>query len=365
MSSNSPSATLLALLIDCVEDYSIFMLDPEGRVATWNPGAERIKGWRSSEIIGRHFSCFFPPEDVQAGKPARLLESAARAGRHEDEDWRVRKDGTRFWANVVLTAVRDDDGKLIGFGKITRDLTERKLGEDERVRLAQAEEAIRLRDEFLSVAAHELRTPLTTLVLQVQSVLSHAPELEPGLVERVEAASRSAWRLAQLIDTLLDLGRATTGQLEVSPEPFELGAAVDEVVDLLRELASRAGCELSLQIVERTRGKWDRGRVQQVVTSLVANAIKYAPGTPIEVVVAREAEVARLVVSDRGPGIPEADLQRVFRRFEGPAPRRTFGGLGLGLFLAREIVEAHGGTIVAENRAGGGAALTVRLPLAS
>ena len=149
---------------------AIFMLDPSGRVATWNPGAEHIKGYRADEIVGAHYSTFFPPEDVAAGLPARELEQAARDGRFEIETWRIRKDGGRFWANVVVSAVRDASGRLIGFTKVTRDLTDRRDAEAERLRLAQAHEALRLRDEFLSIASHELETPLTALQLQLQGL---------------------------------------------------------------------------------------------------------------------------------------------------------------------------------------------------
>src|SRR5262249_25010883 len=154
--------------------YAIFMLDPSGRVASWNTGAERIKQYTANEIIGRHFSLFYPEEDVRAVKPKRLLEIASREGRYEEEGWRLRKDGTRFWASVILTATRDHSGRLRGFAKVTRDLTERKRADDERARLIRTEEAVRLRDEFLSIASHELRTPLTALKLHLQSAAREA-----------------------------------------------------------------------------------------------------------------------------------------------------------------------------------------------
>ena len=160
------TADLFRLLVESVVDYAIFLLDPTGVVRTWNAGARRLKGYEADEIIGRHFSTFYPEEDVRRGKPAWELESAAREGRFEDEGWRIRKDGSSFWANVVITALRRD-GELVGFAKVTRDLTARREAEEERVRLAEAREAVRLRDEFLSIASHELRTPLTALDLQV------------------------------------------------------------------------------------------------------------------------------------------------------------------------------------------------------
>src|SRR4051812_3058116 len=147
-------AERLRLVVESVRDYAIFMLDPDGRVATWNPGAELAKGYRADEIIGNHIEIFYTPEDRASGLPRRLLAAALRDGRVENEGWRQRKDGTRFWADVIITALRDPEGGLLGFAKVTRDLTERRRADEERVKLARAEEAVRLRDEFLSIASH-------------------------------------------------------------------------------------------------------------------------------------------------------------------------------------------------------------------
>src|SRR5712692_6079290 len=190
------------LMVESIKDYAIFMLDPHGRIASWNLGAERIKQYRAAEILGRHLSVFYPEEEVVAGKCERELEVAEREGRFEDEGWRVRKDGSRFWANVIITAMREPSGELIGFAKVTRDLTERRRLEEEKVRLAQAQEAIRLRDEFLSIASHELKTPLTALQLQLQSVHEKVKALDEALASRVERAYRGGVRLSDLIEAL-------------------------------------------------------------------------------------------------------------------------------------------------------------------
>jgi PAS domain S-box-containing protein len=197
-------------LVSSVKDYAIFMLDPSGRIESWNAGAEQTKGYTAEEIIGQHMSRFYTPEDLARGLPATLLEAAAREGRVESEGWRVRKDGTRFWADVVITALLDDGGRLMGYAKVTRDLTERLRAQEEQLRLAHAEEALRLRDEFLSIAAHELRTPLSAVQLQLQSLL----ERPDGLDARARAKVERAWRsgeLVTLVDTLLDVSRISTG----------------------------------------------------------------------------------------------------------------------------------------------------------
>jgi len=347
-----------AALVGAVEDYAIFMLSPEGRVASWNSGAQRIKGYATHEILGRHYSIFYPPEQVIGGMCDRQLATAARDGRVESEGWRVRKDGTRFWAVATLTAIHGEDGSLLGFAKVTRDLTVHKQADEERLRLAQAQEAIRLRDEFLVIAAHELKTPLTVLGLQLQKLQRMgAPQ------ESVGTALRSARRLGALVDTLLDVSRIATGQLKVDVQECDLAELVREVVERWRDEASRAGCQLHVDAPAPVRGRWDPLRIDQVIENLLGNAIKYAPGKPVRISIAARGDLAELCVSDDGPGIPPGAEARIFRRFERATDVRNYGGLGLGLYIVREIVEAHGGTISVDTAAGKGATFRVALPL--
>ena len=348
------------LLIESVKDYAIFLLDDRGIVQTWNEGAQRIKGYEAREIIGRHISAFYPAEDVAAGKPQRLLGRALREGRVEDEGWRVRKDGARFWADVVITPLRDSHGKHFGFAKVTRDLTERRHAEEERLRLAQAQEAVRLRDEFLSIASHELKTPLTALTLQMQAARR---SIEGPAGQRLDRALRSADRLAELIETLLDVSRIVSGKLTLKMEPGDLAELAQEVIDRMTPSAAHAGIPLTLHVDGPLPGCWDALRMSQVLTNLVSNALKYGMSSPVDVVVRREGETAIIEVCDRGPGVPPQDLERIFGRFERAASARNYGGLGLGLYVTRQIVEAHGGSIVAENRPSGGAKFTVKVPL--
>ena len=354
------------LLVESVTDYAIFMLDPDGRVATWNRGAERIKGYRSSEIVGQHFSRFYPEDDVRAGKCEHELEVAARVGRFEDEGWRVRKDGSRMWANVVITALRDPaGGELLGFGKVTRDLTDRRRAEDARVELAKAHEAVRMRDEFISIASHELRTPLSTLRLQTDA-MARALEKNDAPPERIAArlsAARSQiGRLEQLISALLDVSRIESGRLTLDRMAVDLSTVAREAAATLGESLARAGCQLDVDAPAPVLGNWDGGRLEQVVVNLLTNAAKYGRNAPIHVSVRCAGDRAELTVRDQGLGIAPEHQQRIFERFERAADARHFGGLGLGLWLSRQIVEAHGGTIRVSSALGAGASFVVELP---
>src|SRR5262249_604460 len=272
----------LRLLVESVNDYAIFMLDPQGRVTTWNRGAQAINGYRGEEILGRHFSIFYLAEDVQARRPefelARALPQGPceggggrGRGRCEEEGWGVGKKGERFGDSGMLAAVHDATGQHRGFAKVTRDLSERRRVEQEaraaeareveaRARALEAQKAVQLRDEFISVAAHELRTPLTALQLKLQGLERALGESEhrsdPRVLRRVEGASRQVHRLTRLVEELLDVSRIVGGRLVLSLEEVDLGALTAAVVDDLLEPARRAGSELRLR---RTAivGRWD------------------------------------------------------------------------------------------------------------
>lgn len=227
-----------------------------------------------------------------------------------------------------------------------------------------AQEAIHLRDDFLAVAAHELRTPLTTLGLQVSTLVQRARrESSPALVERLERGLRQVRRLGTLVESLLDVSRLSSGALPLALERVDLGELVDEVLERFAPEAQSLGCELVRDVAPGAVGQWDRLRVEQAVSSLVANALKFGPRQPVRVGCGLEGRVARVVVEDRGIGIPEGQLERIFERFGKAVSSRSYGGLGLGLYLARRVAEAHGGRLWAEHRAQGGARFTLELPL--
>ncbi len=356
------------LLVDSVFDYAIFMLDPQGHVASWNAGAQRIKGYTADEIIGQSFERFYLPDDVRAGKTKRLLDTARSEGMVEDEGRRVRKDGTHFFANVVITAIHDEQGQIRGFAKITRDMTERRHAEGERVRLARAEAAIRLRDEFLAVASHELRTPVTGLQLRLQSLARKAQRLgekvpsELRLEEELSRLTAQGHRLDALIGSLLDVSRIASGRMSFDRQPCEIADIAQEVAELLEEPARGVGSHIRLHIEKRTSGSWDRTRVAQVVTNLVNNSIKFGAGGPIDLRVGGDETSAFVEVVDHGIGVEAEHRARIFERFEQAVAWRNYGGLGLGLYIVQQIVAAHGGTIAVESQPGVETTFRVVLP---
>ena len=368
------------LLVEGVVDYAVFMLDPQGIVLSWNTGAQRLKGYTEAEIVGTHFSRFYPPEDVAAGKPQRVLAEASHAGRYEEEGWRVRRDGSRFWAGVVITALRDRVGNLRGFGKVTRDLTERRRAEEDRFRRRAAEEAARLRGEFLSVAAHELKTPLTSLRGMAQLTLRRYARDGHLAPERVAQAltliDSQAGKLARLVEQLLDLSRLEAGRLRLEPRDTDLGALIATVADVFRARGDGDRIQLEAR-APAVRARVDALRLEQVLTNLLDNALKYSPPeSPVRVRVrvrlrrptgAAGAAVAgpdrvRVTVSDLGPGVPVEDRPHLFDRFFRSQATDAVAGMGLGLYVSRQIVELHGGTIRAEFPPAGGTRIVVELP---
>jgi PAS domain S-box-containing protein len=350
----------LRLLVESVLDYGIFMLDPDGKVASWNRGAERIKGWRADEIIGRHFSTFYTQDAIDHGWPQHELSVARREGRFEDEGWRVRKDGSRFWANVVISAVKDDSGTLRGFAKVTRDLTERK-------RIEELEVAERRINEFLAMLGHELRNPLAPIRNAV--AILRAGGRDAGTEERAASViERQVDHLTRLVDDLLDMSRITSGKIALQKETIDLPAAVLAAVE-----AARPAFERKRQVFElRHDGSalpviGDETRITQIVLNLLNNASKFTPpGGHVSLSLEKVDEKAAIRVKDDGMGIAPDLLPRMFDLFvQGERGLdRSEGGLGLGLALVRRLVHLHGGTVSASSPGRGrGSEFEVRLPL--
>ena len=359
------------LLVDAVADYAIYMLDPHGHVATWNAGARRIKGYEEHEIIGKHFSAFYTPEDRAAGRPEQILATVRKHGRYEEESWRCRKDGTPFWANVVITALRDERGKVFGFAKVTRDLSERKIAArvtEEATEAARiAEEGNRIKDEFLATVSHELRTPLTAM-LGWSSLLRQRTE-DPALLKGLDIIHRNAQAQAKIVEDILDVSRIITGKLRLELKPADLKAVTRDALHVVRPSAKAKGIRLVFKVPKGPCPLLaDPERLQQVAWNLLSNAVKFTPkGGKITVRLRRETSTKRLVLSvvDTGDGIEPEFLPFVFDRFkqaDGSTTRRI-GGLGLGLSIVRHIVELHGGLVNAFSAGKGrGSTFEIRLP---
>jgi PAS domain S-box-containing protein len=333
------------LLVEGVMDYAIFMLDPDGRVASWNVGAERIKGYRADEIIGRHFSAFYPREAISDGKPERELREALEHGRVEDEGWRVRKNGERFWANVVITALHGADGVLRGFAKITRDLSERR-------RVEALREADRQKNEFLALLAHELRNPLAPIRTALHVI--GQPRAEPSEIARAHAiAERQLRHMARLMDDLLDVVRVGEGRIDLKRETVDLRDLVRRAVEAAGSAANERRHSVEVDLPpDPIRLSLDPTRIEQVLANLLGNAIKYTDrGGAIRVKASRDGGDAVIEVSDNGIGIEPKALPRIFDLFVQEDRRldRSVGGMGIGLTLVRRLVELHGGTVEASS----------------
>jgi PAS domain S-box-containing protein len=352
------------LLVEAVTDYAILMLAPDGTIISWNAGAERIKGYRAEEAIGRHFSIFYTAEALARGHPAHELEVARAEGRFEEEGWRVRKDGTQFWASVVITALYGERGELHGYGKVTRDMTERRLAEEaEREARDAAERASRAKTEFLSGMSHELRTPLNAVLGFAQVLALDA--LTPEQHEAVRQITKAGDLLLGLVDELLDISRIEAERMTVSLEPVHVGPLILQCLELIEPIAA----EYRVRVIAPPREAGavhavaDQQRLKQVVMNLLSNAVKYnRPGGTAHVGVASVGEHVRISVADTGSGIDAADLERLFVPFERlGAGERGISGTGLGLALSKRLVELMHGTLIVESTPEQGSTFTIEL----
>ena len=310
-------------------------------------GAARIKQWSADEILGKSLTTFYTPEDVADGKPARLLEEARVKGRVEDEGWRVRKDGTRFWADVVITALYDEERELRGFAKVTRDLTERKRSEE-------------FRSRFIANAAHELRTPITTIVGFSQLLEERHQMNEEQMDECIAALNRGGLRLVTLIGNLLDLSGIEQGQLSLHPAPTSIRDAVEQAIDAIPPPASKT---VRRTVPATVVADVDPARLQQMLTNLISNAYRYG-GDNILVDARRDGERVFVDVSDDGAGVNEDLATSVFEPFTRGESASGFIGSGLGLSIVRTLAQASMGSVSYEPGAPRGAKFTLTLPAA-
>jgi PAS domain S-box-containing protein len=349
---------LFRLLVERVKDYAIFVLDPAGIVSSWNDGAEHIKGYQATEIIGHHFSRFYPAEAIHAGWPATELELAKRDGRFEDEGWRIRKDGSKFWANVVLTALYDDDGVHRGFAKVTRDLTDR-------MRLQRLEADAQVMSQFVAMLAHELRNPLAPIRHAV-TVAQHPAVDPPKLGWALSVIDRQSNHLAALVNDLLDVGRITSGRVRLEFRRVRLAESLQHAVEATRGTCDEKRHALTVNVERDPIVRGDPVRLTQILSNILMNACKYTPaGGRVDVTLGETGGNAHVAVRDSGIGIPADLLPRIFDLFtqDQRALDRSEGGLGLGLTIARNLAELHHGTLRASSEGRGcGSEFVFELP---
>jgi PAS domain S-box-containing protein len=358
--NDRPSEEQFRLLVESVRDYAIFMLAPDGRVATWNAGAQAIKGYTAEEIVGTHFSRFYEPEAVARGWPEHELALATAHGRFEDEGWRLRKDGTRFLASVVITALRGAKGELRGFAKVTRDLTARR-------RLEDLQKTERRMNEFLAMLAHELRNPLAPMRTALD--IARRSKGEPSIpATTLDIFGRQLDRLTRMVDDLLDVGRVTTGKVELRLEELDLNRMLRECVAALRPAFEARNQTLKLSLPNApTPVRGDAARIAQVISNLLTNANKFTHDRgDVAVDLQHAKHYALLQVTDNGIGIETPMLPIVFNAFvqSERSLDRPGGGLGLGLTLVKSLVDLHGGSVAAMSAGlGRGSTFSITLPM--
>jgi PAS domain S-box-containing protein len=343
------------LLVEGVTGCAIYMLDPEGRVTSWNAGAQWSKGYTADEIVGEHFSRFYTDEERRAGLPQQALQIATREGRYAVEGWRLRKDGSKFWANVVIDAIRDDAGQLIGFAVVSRDVSERKRNEQ-------------IKNEFVATVSHELRTPLTSIagslgLLDGNTSGGNLPETARRLVK---IARTNCQRLVRLIDDILDIEKIEAGKVEFHMRKIDVQPLVVQAIEGNRGFADQFGVTVRLDPESTDAAVYaDFDRLIQVITNLLSNAVKFSPtGGEVVVTISNMDANVRIAVRDHGPGIPKEFRALIFDKFAqaDASDSRQKGGSGLGLSIAKQIVLRFGGEVGFENSPGGGTTFYVEMP---
>jgi PAS domain S-box-containing protein len=357
------------LLVQGVKDYAILMLDPEGRIVSWNEGAQRIKGYTAEEIIGEHFSRFYTPEDIAAGEPARALKMAQQQGRFENEGWRVRKDGSRFWANLIVTTMYGPNGELRGFSKVTRDITERKqneekvraLNESERQHASQLEAVNKELEAFSYSVSHDLRAPLRGIdgfsLALLEDCADKLDEQGRSHLTRIRAAVQ---RMAQLIDDMLQLSGVTRSEMRV--ESVDLSAMAKAILAELQKSEPKREVECDVQDNMMARG--DPRLLQIVLVNLLGNAWKFtgkAHRAKIEFATVKRDGHAVFFIRDNGAGFDMAYSKKLFGAFQRLHATSDFPGTGVGLATVQRIIRRHGGKVSAEGKAGMGATFSFTL----
>jgi PAS domain S-box-containing protein len=363
------------LLVDSVQDYAIFLLDASGYVETWNVGAENMNGYSPDEVIGQHISMFYTPSDISEGKPEKELLQTAQELHIEVEDWRVKKDGSRFWAVTTTTSLYSEGGSLIGFAKITKDITDKKRSKNALIaanRLlkhqhVELEALNNVKDEFVSLASHQLRTPATGIKQFLGLLLEgYAGPLSEQQMAYIQKAYDSNERQIDLVNSLLRTAQIDAGKVILDKSFVNLRTIIDEVVENMREvfIARRQNVEV-YESQPLSNIYIDPTRVRMMLENLIDNASKYTDNSGRIVIALSETKAyVDISIQDTGVGIAEKDLKRVFDKFN-RIPNKlsdNVGGTGLGLYWAKKIVALHKGMIKVRSEEGVGTEFLIRLP---
>ncbi len=349
------------MMVESVKDYAIVALDRDGKVASWNAGAERFKGYQSSDILGKSFAIFYPPEDVSAGKPAEELRIAAQEGRYEITAERLRKDGQKFWAQVTLAPVRNPEGELIGFTQVTRDITERKQAEEQilqlnaeleqrvRARTSQLEEANKQLESFSYSVSHDLRAPLRHIQGYAEMLAEEIEgKLSPEADRFLRTIKNSSVEMGQLIDDLLAFSRM--GRTELNLKPISPNELIDETIAALELSTKDRNIEWTIHPLPKIVG--DAPTLKQVFANLIGNAVKYSrQRDPAQIEIGQSGEKDGrpiLFVRDNGAGFDMRYAKNLFGVFQRLHRSDEFEGTGIGLATVRRIIARHGGEIWAE-----------------
>ena len=359
------------LLVDAVTDYALFTTDDHGRVTSWNSGGERMLGYHEDEIIGEEFSRMFTSEDIRNGVPEKQLLKASQDRRTENEGWRVRKNGTRFWADVIITALEGEASRRRGFAVVMQDVTDRRKAAIELETVRQ--ERMSLQEQFLSHVSHELRTPLTAIYFFVTNLLDGVNgDLSSGQRETLESSLENINQLKAMVSDLLDISRVDALKLTVDPQHMNVPGLIQEVLRTCRANAKLKDINLTADIPASLPSAWaDRARVRQVLINLIDNAIRFTSDRGTVVVragvFAEDNSFLCLSVVDTGCGISPADCLTVFDRLAQvkSAEESSRKGLGLGLFISKELVTRQGGRIWVESRLQEGSTFSFTLPVFS
>jgi PAS domain S-box-containing protein len=346
------NSEIYRLLVESVKDYAIFVIDPTGHIASWNLGAERIKGYKANEVIGQHFRLFYTPEDQNRHHPEAELQLALAHGRYEEEGVRVRRDGSRFWANIVLTPLYGPDGTLRGFAKVTRDLTARKAQEEQmRRHTRELEDLSQELEAFSYTVAHDLRSPLRMLLFEAHKARAHTEEAGLAHLDGIE---RQADRMNALIDDLLQLAQAGKGQLQVQEVDLSV-LARDAAADVV---ARHGHPDTKVTIQDGIVVQADPRGLRVVLDNLLSNAAKFtsrAKDPSIEVGAMKTPQGHVCYVRDNGAGLDPSQADRLFRPFQRLHSGQEYEGTGLGLATVRRVIERHGGRVWIDGKPGQGA----------